>query len=34
MTISTSMLSADNTAHSTAALEDKEMWELAASFAF
>ena len=34
MTISTSMLSADNTAHSTAVTEDLDQWSLAASFAF
>ena len=34
MTISGKMISADNTGHTTAALEDKDMWELAASFAF
>ena len=34
MTISGMMGDADNTAHSTAALEDKSMWHLVASFAF
>ena len=34
MTISAMMGDADNTAHSTAALEDKSMWHLVASFAF
>ena len=34
MTISGMMGDADNTGHSTAALEDKSMWHLVASFAF
>jgi len=34
MTISGAMLTADNTAHSTAVTEDKDQWSLAASFAF
>ena len=34
MTIEGTMLSADNTAHGTAATEDKEHWSLEASFAF
>jgi outer membrane protein OmpU len=34
MTISGSMIDADNTGHSTAVLEDKQQWSLAASFAF
>ena len=34
MTISGTMISADNTAHSTALTEDKEQWSLVASFAF
>jgi outer membrane protein OmpU len=34
MTVSAMMGDADNTAHSTAALEDKSMWHLVASFAF
>ena len=34
MTISGTMLSADNTAHGTAITEDKDQWSLAASFAF
>ena len=34
MTISAMMGDADNTGHSTAALEDKSMWHLVASFAF
>jgi outer membrane protein OmpU len=34
MTISGMMGNADNTAHSTAVLEDKSMWHLVASFAF
>jgi outer membrane protein OmpU len=34
MTLSGKMISADNTNHTTDALEDKDMWELAASFAF
>ena len=34
MTISTSMLDADNTAHGTAVTEDKSQWSLVASFAF
>ena len=34
MTIKGTMISADNTAHGTAATEDKEEWSLEASFAF
>jgi len=34
MTITGTMISADNTAHGTASTEDKEEWSLAASFAF
>jgi len=34
MTLKARMIDADNTAHGTAAAEDKSMWELSASFAF
>ena len=34
MTISGTMIDADNTAHGTATTEDKQQWSLAASFAF